>query len=457
MGWTTWASFRNDINENLVLEIADALVTTGLRDAGYTRINLDAGVWLPDRDPLTDSLRVDPTKFPHGLRALSGNLSKRGFGLGLYTDLSNRTVGKVCGTGPGSFGHFKRDADTIALEANASFVKIDYCAYDWSGAHVPTLEVQLGYWGAFRDAFNATGRPVYQYFCPRSRANTRLVPTAPANNSVIDGPPLRWNASTRRGLANALLTEFHNAYDDWKSVLSNLDAMLGLGRDSGVAEPGAWTDGDMLLTCGFGRTKMHGNGMSLTEYKASFATWAVLASQLILSVDPRLLLQASLATVGRHQQQKQQLQQQCLTMLKNPDILRVNQRGAGPPRLLLQEPAWGAISSEITAQVIARPLQGDAYAVLLLNRNVSSSALQIPLSQVLSQRRNQLEADDHGTVVVQVVNKVPVPSKVVVSAATGDSRPVSSSCEAREAIEQIDLGRVTGNVTCLLPSHGACL
>lgn len=86
-------------------------------------LNLDAGVWLPNRTA-TGDLQADPDKFPSGLNSLSTWLRDMGITLGLYTDLSSRAVGKVCGTGPGSYGFYHQDAATIA--AVAGFVKVDY-------------------------------------------------------------------------------------------------------------------------------------------------------------------------------------------------------------------------------------------------------------------------------------------------------------------------------------------
>lgn len=88
-------------------------------------------MWTAERNA-AGKLSVNITKFPSGLTSLGSRLRKIGIGMGLYTDLSNRNVGKVCGTGPGSFGHYAEDAATI-VGYGATFVKVDYCAYDWNG------------------------------------------------------------------------------------------------------------------------------------------------------------------------------------------------------------------------------------------------------------------------------------------------------------------------------------
>eukprot|EP00729_Bicosta_minor_P029311 gene29311-23988_t len=128
LGWSTWNMYENQINESLVLRIADGLVASGLADAGFKYINLDAGVWEKGRSE-DGKIQANAQRFPSGLAALSASLRSKGLKLGLYTDLSNDEVGAVCGTGPGSFGSYKEDAQVFA-DAGAEFLKVDYCAYD---------------------------------------------------------------------------------------------------------------------------------------------------------------------------------------------------------------------------------------------------------------------------------------------------------------------------------------
>jgi alpha-galactosidase len=290
------------------MDVADSLVRTGLRDAGYRFINLDAGVWLPNRTA-DGHIQADPSKFPSGMKKLAEYVHDHGLGLGLYTDLSNRSVGKVCGTGPGSFGHFEADMQTFA-DIGFDYLKVDYCAYDWAGSHVPSIEDSYQYWSEIRDAVNKTDRPVYLYSCPRSWSNKTA-------GQVRDGPPQEWSAKKRRGLANALLTEDRNSHDSWESVLKNLDAVTTLTNLS-YAEPGFWQDADLLHSCEFGKGKVSGDGMTVAEYTANYATWAILASQMILSSDLRTI---DSSPTGQYAD--------CLRMLTNKEILAVNQDIAG--------------------------------------------------------------------------------------------------------------------------------
>lgn len=131
LAYSTWNYFNNAVNETLVRQLADALVSTGLRDLGFASLNIDAGYLVPERDS-KGALQVNLTKFPRGMRALSSYLGSRGIGLGVYTDISNHS----CGFGPGSFGHYEQDAATIAIDWNASYLKVDEC-HGGDGANPP--------------------------------------------------------------------------------------------------------------------------------------------------------------------------------------------------------------------------------------------------------------------------------------------------------------------------------
>ena len=116
--------FENDINATLIDGIAAGMVSSGLQAAGWEYVNLDAGAWAPDRSAGGEIL-ADATKFPQGMGAVAAAVHARGLKFGMYTDLSNRAVGKVCGTGPGSFGSFTQDANTFA-KIGIDFLKVDY-------------------------------------------------------------------------------------------------------------------------------------------------------------------------------------------------------------------------------------------------------------------------------------------------------------------------------------------
>src|SRR5665647_240363 len=71
MGWNSWNKFQTNINEQMVMQIADAIVSSGMKDAGYTYIVLDDGWMAMERDSITGDLIADPKKFPHGMRVVA--------------------------------------------------------------------------------------------------------------------------------------------------------------------------------------------------------------------------------------------------------------------------------------------------------------------------------------------------------------------------------------------------
>ena len=100
MGWNSWNHFHNTINEQDIKDMADAMVATGLRDAGYVYVNID-DYWHGDRDG-NGFMHGDTVKFPHGMKALADYVHSKGLKIGLYSDAGSKTSG---GTKSGSRGH----------------------------------------------------------------------------------------------------------------------------------------------------------------------------------------------------------------------------------------------------------------------------------------------------------------------------------------------------------------
>ena len=124
LGWSSWNYFALDINETLFRQMADAMVDTGLAAAGFEYINVDAGYLTKTRNASDgNSLIVDSSRFPSGVRALSDYIHSKGLKLGVYTDLTAHS----CGPGPGSFQHYERDAQTFAHDWQIDYLKVDYC------------------------------------------------------------------------------------------------------------------------------------------------------------------------------------------------------------------------------------------------------------------------------------------------------------------------------------------
>ena len=151
MGWSSWNKFGENIDEKSVMEIADALVETGLRDAGYVYVNLDDCWHAPGRD--ADGFPMcDPDKFPSGIKALADYLHERGLKLGIYSDAGYQTCAKRFG----SAGHEYQDALQYARWG------VDYLKYDW--CNTPDFNTKQAY-TLMRDALREAGRPILFSIC----------------------------------------------------------------------------------------------------------------------------------------------------------------------------------------------------------------------------------------------------------------------------------------------------
>lgn len=121
MGWSSWNAFHGDINEKLILEMADAMRKSGLLEAGYGYVNLD-DCWHSSLRDENGRLQGDLTTFPHGIPALVRQLNEKGFKAGIYS--SNGTL--TCEDLPASLGHERTDAETFA-EWGIEYFKYDFC------------------------------------------------------------------------------------------------------------------------------------------------------------------------------------------------------------------------------------------------------------------------------------------------------------------------------------------
>ena len=89
MGWASWNNFRVEINEDIIKAQADAMISSGLNEAGYNFINIDDGFY-GGRDE-HGNLLVHPVRFPNGMKALAEYIHAKGLNAGIYTDAGINT------------------------------------------------------------------------------------------------------------------------------------------------------------------------------------------------------------------------------------------------------------------------------------------------------------------------------------------------------------------------------
>jgi alpha-galactosidase len=240
MGWNSWNRFQTKIDERLVRETAEAMVETGMRDAGYRYVVIDDGWEGPRRDAEGD-LVSDGDRFGTGIADLARRVHDLELRFGIYTDAGSTT----CQGFPASLGSEARDARRFA-SWGVDYVKVDWC-------HTEGLRGRTQY-PIWTDAFRRAGRPMVLSICEWGRDH-----------------PWEWGPEVGH-----LWRTSWDIQDTWASLIGVLDHQRGLARYAG---PDAWNDPDML--------EVGNGGMTLDEYRAHFSLWCVLAAPLMAGNDVR--------------------------------------------------------------------------------------------------------------------------------------------------------------------------
>ena len=314
MGWNTYNTFAGNFNEKLIRDMVDLLVSTGMKDAGYTYVIIDDN-WTGPRDSL-GFLTVDRSRFPAGLAPLSEYIHAKGLKLGLYSDAGYKT----CGGYNASRGHEFQDALLFA-RLGADYLKYDWCNTDNINA--------IGAYTTMRDALIATRRPMVFSMCEWG------------NNK-----PWVWG----KGIGNLWrttgdITACWDCIDDHGGQYSSYGVMKILDMQDTLrayAGPGHWNDPDMLEV---------GNG-SLTEIesRAHFSIWCMLAAPLIAGNDLRTMSKST------------------LDILTNKEVVAIDQDSLGVQGFKQSTPD--------SIQTWYKPLKGGNWAVCFFNRGSKSATLK---------------------------------------------------------------------------------
>lgn len=320
MGWNSWNKYACDgLNETVVKRMADAFITSGMKDAGYQYVNLD-DCWMDGRDSATGKLRVNASKFPSGIAALADYVHGKGLKLGLYSTPNTQTCAGIYGGyagGVGSKDHEVVDAQTWA-DWGVDYLKYDKCRGD------------LSRFAVMRDALQRTGRPIFYSINPGDQG-PYCTPTSCSIDLV--------------NIANMWRIEF-DISANWDSVIRLIDKnkpeYIGAG-------PGHWNDPDMLEV---------GNGLNDTEGRAHFSMWCIMAAPLITGND----LSTMSATTK--------------AILTNREVIAVDQDPLGKQGRVVA-------GSGTNQEVWSKEMSGtNTRAVALFNRGSSSAAITVRWSEI---------------------------------------------------------------------------
>lgn len=307
MGWSSWNHFHANINEDIIRAQADNMVSSGMKAAGYTYINIDDG-FFGGRDA-AGNLLAHPTRFPGGMKALSNYIHAKGLKAGIYSDAGINTCASywdkdTIGSGMGLYGHEARDLQRLLKEWNYDFIKVDWCGGQWLRLDEQARYTLIG------NLVRSIRPDVVYNVCRWQFPGEWVVPLADS-----------WRISG--DIANT-----------FASVMQIVDINANLWKH---ASPGHVNDMDMLQV---------GRGMSYEEDKTHFSMWCMLASPLLAGNDLR---QMSAETIG---------------ILTNKELIALNQ----DPLVYQARRLVDSGDLEVWAKPLLSTMSGQV-AVALLNRS----------------------------------------------------------------------------------------
>lgn len=309
MGWNSWNTFEVEINEKLVKETADLMVTTGMKNAGYEYIVLDDGWMTKERDE-NGNLVPDPVKFPGGMKALVEYVHSKGLKFGLYNCAGTQT----CAGYPGTRGYEYQDARFYAA------LEIDFLKYDW--CNTEGINAKEAY-TTMSKALKAAGRPIVFSLCEWGD-----------NQPWLWGEPIGnlWRISGDIYPCYDCEYVHKEAAEPWSSwgFFKIAEMHKGIRQYSGSDH---WNDFDMLEV---------GNGMSYEEDKSHFALWCMLASPLIAGNDFRTM------------------KKETLDILTNNELIAINQDKLGIQGF--------KYSDENDLSIWVKPLENGNWAISFFNK-----------------------------------------------------------------------------------------
>ena len=304
MGWNSWNHFGTKVTEADVRAAADAMVATGMRDAGYVYVNIDDS-WEGERDAQGN---IHPnSKFPD-MKALADYVHSKGLKLGIYSSPGPKT----CGGYEGSYGHEQQDANTYA-KWGVDFLKYDLCSYmDIMKLHDPKQDphkaeaMMEAAYAKMHRALVATHRPIVYSLCQYGV-----------------GYVWKWGPE----VGGNLWRTTDDIRDNYRSMALIGFSQAGLEKYAG---PGHWNDPDML--------EIGNGGMNADQYRTQMSLWAILAAPLLAGND----LSKMDATTK--------------SILLNKEVIAVDQDKLGIQGHRVGPP-----------QIWEKPLTGGAKAVALFN------------------------------------------------------------------------------------------
>lgn len=334
MGWNTWNWHgKQDVDEALIMETIDAMVESGLRDAGYEYVVIDGG-WRDTKLGEKGELLAHPDKFPNGIKSLADYAHSKGLKFGLHTVPGTHDCG---GDAVGGLGREEIHIQQF-VDWGIDFVKVDKCKYvldenldapggdkRWKAGWEDENNVEAVY-RKWSELLKNSGRDIlfsisaYEYrdwypeVCHMARTTPDIRARKHPSGAVFDG-----------GKGNKLKTG---------GLYSVMEVAELNNKSAEFAGNCYWNDPDMLVT--------GEQGMTLNEQKAHFALWCIMSSPLMLGNDPR--------NMTKEEEE----------IILNDIAININQDPSEQGKLF---------SEDGLSEIWVKKLSNGSMAVLLLNRD----------------------------------------------------------------------------------------
>lgn len=322
MGWNTWNTFGTNINEQLIKESADIFIGSGLKDAGYEYLVIDDCWSERNRDPVTNKIVPDKTKFSNGMKAVSDYVHSRGLKFGMYSCAGVRT----CADYPGSFDHEFLDARTFA-EYGCDFLKYDFC-FKPAKADGSLLYHKMGL------ALKACGREILFSACNWGRDDIHS-----------------WIRSTGAHMYRST-GDINDSFESFKNIfMSQKDKLC-------YSAPGCYNDMDMLTVGMYGKGLVGSKGCNDADYRSQFALWCLSSAPLMLGCDIR------------------SMSKETLRLVTNKGLLRIDQDEESRPPVVLN------VDWNTDHEILFKHLSGGEYAFGFFNLSEAEATMRLFLYNV---------------------------------------------------------------------------
>ncbi|KAF9606297.1 hypothetical protein IFM89_024965 [Coptis chinensis] len=356
MGWNSFNHFPCTLNEELIRETADAMVSTGLSVLGYEYINLDDCWAEQDRDSKVQVdnrlfqthflyLTLEPpllpvcinkgnlvpksSIFPSGMKALADYVHNKGLKIGIYGDAGNENTYLQQKNAWLPWLRATRCEHLCFVGKNQG---VDYLKYD--NCHNKGQSPQERYL-TMSKALLKSGRSIFFPLCEWGQDD-----------------PATWAPS----LGNSWRTT-GDIKDNWESITSRADQNDAWASYAG---PGGWNDPDML--------EVGNGGLSTEEYRSHFSIWALAKAPLLIGCDVR------------------SMDNETFELLSNKEIIDVNQDKLGIQGKKVKKTG--------DLEVWSGPLSGGRVAVVLWNRGSQQSSITAKWSDIGLKSSATVEAQD---------------------------------------------------------------